>query len=236
VAPTADGGGYWLVASDGGIFAFGDATFYGSMGGIPLNEPVVGMAATADGGGYWLVASDGGIFAFGDAPYVGSMGGRPLAAPIVGMAAGQGGVGYWLVGSDGGIFAFGVPFYGSAAGRAQVPSTGLIDSNAGGYVIILSNGSVLPYPELTVSTSDIPAATVNSPYSLTLATSGGEQPYDWAVASGSSPLPTGISLTPSGTIEGTATTAGTYPFSLQLTDGLGEILTYDGTLQVNPSS
>ena len=50
-----------------GIFAFGDAGFYGSMGGNPLNQPVVGIASTPDGKGYWEVASDGGIFAFGDA-------------------------------------------------------------------------------------------------------------------------------------------------------------------------
>ena len=46
MAATPPGRGYWLVASDGGIFAFGDAPFEGSMGGTPLNEPVVGMAAT----------------------------------------------------------------------------------------------------------------------------------------------------------------------------------------------
>jgi hypothetical protein len=40
-------GGYWLVASDGGIFSFGDASFYGSMGGTPLNKPIVGMAASS---------------------------------------------------------------------------------------------------------------------------------------------------------------------------------------------
>ena len=34
MAATPDGGGYWLVASDGGIFTFGDARFYGSTGGI----------------------------------------------------------------------------------------------------------------------------------------------------------------------------------------------------------
>ena len=76
--------GYWEVASDGGIFAFGTANFYGSMGGKPLNKPIVGMAATPDGGGYWEVASDGGIFAFGDAQFYGSMGGKPLNEPIVG--------------------------------------------------------------------------------------------------------------------------------------------------------
>jgi hypothetical protein len=44
MASTPDGAGYWLVAKDGGIFSFGDAPFAGSMGGMPLNQPVVGMA------------------------------------------------------------------------------------------------------------------------------------------------------------------------------------------------
>ncbi|MGH9091003.1 MAG: fibronectin type III domain-containing protein [Acidimicrobiales bacterium] len=43
VVPTVPG--YYEVASDGGIFAFGDAQFYGSMGGKPLNQPIVGIAA-----------------------------------------------------------------------------------------------------------------------------------------------------------------------------------------------
>ena len=77
--------GYWLVASDGGIFSFGDAAFFGSTGGH-LNKPIVGMAATPDGKGYWLVASDGGIFAYGDAAFYGSTGGMHLNQPIVGMA------------------------------------------------------------------------------------------------------------------------------------------------------
>jgi hypothetical protein len=44
MAPTTGGLGYWLVASDGGIFSFGDAVFYGSTGGITLAQPIVGMA------------------------------------------------------------------------------------------------------------------------------------------------------------------------------------------------
>jgi hypothetical protein len=34
-----------MVASDGGIFSFGNANYYGSMGGMHINEPMVGMAA-----------------------------------------------------------------------------------------------------------------------------------------------------------------------------------------------
>ncbi|MGC8481672.1 MAG: hypothetical protein ACP5PJ_09000, partial [Acidimicrobiales bacterium] len=109
--------GYWEVASDGGIFSFGSAGFHGSMGGHPLNQPVVGMAPTPDGQGYWLVASDGGIFTFGDAQFHGSMGGHPLNQPVIGMAPTPDGQGYWEVASDGGIFTFGdAQFYGSAGG------------------------------------------------------------------------------------------------------------------------
>jgi hypothetical protein len=33
MAATTGGQGYWLVASDGGIFTFGNATFHGSAAG-----------------------------------------------------------------------------------------------------------------------------------------------------------------------------------------------------------
>jgi hypothetical protein len=83
MATTQDGDGYWLVASDGGIFAFGDAGFFGSTGNIALNKPIVGMMSAPESLGYWLVASDGGIFAFGQAPFLGSTGNIALNAPIV---------------------------------------------------------------------------------------------------------------------------------------------------------
>ena len=39
MAATPDGKGYWLVASDGGIFTFGDAAFYGSTGALDPQQP-----------------------------------------------------------------------------------------------------------------------------------------------------------------------------------------------------
>jgi len=110
--------GYDEVASDGGIFNFDEAGFYGSLGSLVLNKPIVGMAATPDGGGYWLAASDGGIFAKGDAGFFGSEGGTVLNKPVVGMAATPDGQGYWEVASDGGIFTKGdAGFFGSMGGK-----------------------------------------------------------------------------------------------------------------------
>jgi hypothetical protein len=148
LAATPDGGGYWEVASDGGIFAFGDAGFHGSMGGTPLDKPIVGMASTPDGAGYWEVASDGGIFAFGDAGFYGSEGGRHLNAPIVGMSPAPDGAGYWEVASDGGIFAFGdAGFYGSEGGHPlDAPIVGIAASRDGaGYWEVASDGGVFAF-------------------------------------------------------------------------------------------
>ena len=104
IAATPSGSGYWLVASDGGIFTFGDARFHGSTGAMHLNSPIVGMAATPNGRGYWLVAADGGIFTFGNAHFHGSAGGVPVGSPIVGMATTPSGHGYWLAAADGRVF------------------------------------------------------------------------------------------------------------------------------------
>jgi N-acetylmuramoyl-L-alanine amidase len=140
-------GGYWLVASDGGVFSF-NAPFYGSAGALPLARPVVGAAATPDGGGYWLVASDGGVFSYGDALFHGSEGGQHLNQPIVGMAATPDGGGYWLVASDGGIFAFGdAGFYGSTgAMRLNRPVVGMAATpGGGGYWLVASDGGIFAF-------------------------------------------------------------------------------------------
>jgi hypothetical protein len=159
VTPPAPTLGYRLVGSDGGIFAFGDAGFFGSTGGLALAEPVVGMAATPSGNGYWLVGSDGGIFAFGDAGFFGSTGGLALAEPVVGMAATPSGNGYWLVGSDGGVFAFGdAGFFGSVGGGSlPSPIVGMTAMpTRRGYWLVAADGATYGFvgePSTTVPVS-----------------------------------------------------------------------------------
>ena len=160
VAPPAPTYGYWLVGSDGGIFTFGSAQFYGSTGSIRLQRPVVGISPTANKGGYWLVASDGGIFAFGDAGYFGSIPGDGLSpagsglphslnAPIVAMVPSSDGGGYFMVASDGGVFAFGdARFAGSCPGIGGCSGAAVAvvpDASGNGYWLVTQTGNVYAF-------------------------------------------------------------------------------------------
>jgi len=146
--PYPTGPGYFLGASDGGVFTFGDAVFKGSAGGAPLVKPVVGLETFPFYEGYWLVASDGGIFSYGSSGFYGSLGNTPLAKPIVGMAAHPSGLGYWLVASDGGVFSYGASkFKGSLGGiPLNKPIVGMAATPSGnGYWLVASDGGIFNY-------------------------------------------------------------------------------------------
>jgi lysophospholipase L1-like esterase len=148
MSATPSGLGYWLVAADGGVFSFGDARFYGSTGGLRLNQPIVGMSATPSGRGYWLLAADGGVFTFGDASFHGSTGAVRLNRPIVGMSATPSGRGYWFVAADGGVFSFGdARFWGSTGARhLNQPVVGMSGTRSGrGYWFVAADGGVFSF-------------------------------------------------------------------------------------------
>ncbi len=182
VVPCTPGPGYRLAAADGGVYSFCEP-FYGSMGGVPLNKPIVGMAATPDGKGYWLVASDGGIFSFGDAKYYGSAGGLTLNKPVVHMVATPDGHGYWLVASDGGIFAFGdARFYGSMGSAVlNKPIVGMATTTDGkGYWLVASDGGIFAFGDARFFGST-GAVSLNRPI-VGMARASGGTGY-WLVAS-----------------------------------------------------
>jgi hypothetical protein len=161
MVPTRSQQGYWMVASDGGVFSYGNARFYGSTGNLTLNKPIVGMAATPDQKGYWMVASDGGVFSYGDARFFGSTGNLTLNKPIVGMAVTTDGNGYWLVASDGGVFAFGdATFYGSTGNLTLNQPIVSMDAtpDGRGYWMVAADGGVFAFGDATFYGS-----TANSP-------------------------------------------------------------------------
>jgi ribosomal protein L24E len=180
-APVSANEGFWLLGRDGGVFSFGTAQFYGSIGHLGGLKQVVSMAADPDGNGYWFVGADGGIFAY-KAPFWGSTGNIKLTKPIVGMAATPG-KGYWLVASDGGIFAFGdAGFYGSTGAIAlNKPIVGMATTPSGkGYWLVASDGGIFAFGDARFfgSTGNM---TLNQPI-VGMTTTPSGQGY-WFVAS-----------------------------------------------------
>ncbi len=162
--------GYRLVGSDGGVFAFGQASFQGSLpaDSVHVND-IVGMTSSPSRQGYTQVGSDGGVFAFGDAVFHGSLPQLGVSVSnIVGIARNADGGGYWMVGSDGGVFAFGdAGFFGSLPGSAvhvdnivsMVPT-----ADGQGYWMVGSDGGIFAFgdanfhgslPGLSVSVDNI---------------------------------------------------------------------------------
>ncbi len=140
--------GYYLAASDGGVFTHGSGVFYGSEGGLKLVKPIVTMAATPTHNGYWLFASDGGVFTHGDAGFFGSEGALKLTQPIVAAATTPSGEGYWLFASDGGVFTHGdATYYGSeGALKLAQPIVSAAASPSGfGYWLFASDGGVFTH-------------------------------------------------------------------------------------------
>ena len=118
MVPSADGGGYFMVGADGGVFTFGDAKFEGScpaIGGC-AGGAAVAVMPDATGNGYWVVTAGGDVYPFGDAASYGEPGllGVPVAAAV---RSGDGG-GYYILYPNGVVYAYGDAMnYGSANGE-----------------------------------------------------------------------------------------------------------------------
>jgi hypothetical protein len=150
------------------VFALGDAGFYGSLGNIHLNRPIVGMAATPDGRGYWLVASDGGVFALGDASFYGSEGGTAIPGAIVGIEATPDGRGYWMDAANGAIYAFGdAPFPGPTGVQAlNQPVVGMatVDSTTTVASPPTTTANAVAPTTTTTSTTTTTTTTTSDPF------------------------------------------------------------------------
>jgi hypothetical protein len=148
MVPSADGGGYFMVASDGGVFAFGDAKFEGSCPGIGgCSGAAVAVMPDASGNGYWLVTATGHVYAFGDAVNYGAPG--PQAVPVAAGVRTKDGGGYWLLFANGAVAPYGdasnlggpVGALGASDSAAAIFTT----SDGAGYWVASADGSVYTY-------------------------------------------------------------------------------------------
>jgi hypothetical protein len=86
-----------------------------------------------------------------------------------------------------------------------------------------------PPSPVTIATTSLPGGQVGAFYSAALSGSGGRTPYSWSAVAGQ--MAPGVSLSVSGLLSGTPTTAGTFSFTARLTDALGQ--TAQRTLSIN---
>jgi len=151
MVPSADDGGYFMVAADGGVFAFGDAQFAGScpqIGGC--SGAAVAVVPDGSGNGYWLVTVTGNVYAFGDAPFLGSPPSR--TQPVTSAVRTPDGKGYWILYADGRLSAagdaghYGDPMGALGADRATAVFT---TSDGAGYWVATAAGNVFAYGDAT---------------------------------------------------------------------------------------
>ena len=92
-----------------------------------------------------------------------------------------------------------------------------------------------PPHNVSITTTTLPNAAINTAYSQTLSAFGGTTPYTWSVDSGST-LPAGLTLSSAGVLSGTPTAAGTDTFSVTVTDSSSPVTTATKSLSLVVSS
>ncbi len=109
----------------------------------------------------------------------------------------------------------------------------------GKAVILLADGKFIDNsdnPEgpalLTITTASLPSGVENAAYSQTTAATGGTPPYTWSTTGGS--LPPGITQT-AAVLAGTPTLAGTYSFTITVTDAVMGTANKNLSIQIVPA-
>ncbi|HUD06182.1 MAG TPA: hypothetical protein VMR18_04695 [Candidatus Saccharimonadales bacterium] len=141
MAPTPNGEGYWLEASDGVVSKFGNAKNYGSAGEYLVQSDFVGMAPTPNGEGYWQVTRYGVVSKFGNAELYDTQKIPSGTDDVIGIESTPSGEGYWLFSSTGEVWSEGdAKWYGS------IEDSPLVDmaptSNGEGYWLATSTGHI----------------------------------------------------------------------------------------------
>lgn len=154
MASTPSGKGYWLLLSDGAVYAFGDARWYGDLRGggwkggpAAPGAPAESIASSPDGKGYLVLSGDGSVYSFGDAAYHGSRGGLVNTGVPVGIAVDAKTGGYWIVTSKGVVYGEHAPNRGSARALAgHSPVVGIAaQPRVDGYWLATANGHVYSF-------------------------------------------------------------------------------------------
>jgi hypothetical protein len=194
---ATDRSGYWMLGSDGAVFAFGGAQHHGDQAGVLRANPSfrgspdrrhesVDLEPSPSGDGYWILSNAGSIDAFGDARGRVFIDRPPVLGPAedaTGIAATPAGDGLWLFTSKGRVLSYGAAgHFGDMAGTAlNGPVLDAIATPSGkGYYMVGSDGGIVTFGDALFRGS-MGSTALNAPVQ-SLVPNGNADGY-WLVAS-----------------------------------------------------
>lgn len=142
--PQATKDGYWMVARNGAVYAFGGVRHHGNA---PTNS-AADLEPTKAKRGYWIVDDAGRVYAFGDARHLGNAGALPPGERVTSISRTPSGSGYWIFTTRGRVIARGdAPFLGDMRNVAlNGPVLDSIPTPSGaGYYMVGSDGGVFAF-------------------------------------------------------------------------------------------
>ena len=147
VAPARSG--YWMVGTDGRVYAFGDAKAYGDAA-LPAGAQAVDLEPTPTGNGYWIIDDLGNVYARGDAMTQPNLDRGKIASAevITSLSATKTGKGYWIFTSIGQVIPFGdAVYYGDMSKtKLNAPVLDSIPTASGkGYYMVAADGGIFTF-------------------------------------------------------------------------------------------
>ncbi len=170
--------GYWMLGSDGKVYAYGQAAHLGDPSAVlPADVKVVHLEPTPSGNGYWILDSRGGVYAFGDASAPGSVVVSQLkpGEKVTSLSATPSAKGYWVFTNRGRAMAFGdaTPFGDMSGIPLNGPVLGSVATPSGrGYYMVASDGGVFAFGDAKFRGS-MGATKLNSPVESLVPTADG---------------------------------------------------------------
>ncbi|HVW32479.1 MAG TPA: glycosyl hydrolase [Acidimicrobiia bacterium] len=141
--------GYWMLGSDGKVYAFGQAANLGAPA-LPAGKTAVDLEATPDGNGYWIVDNAGNVYAYGTAVFLGGVPAGALAPGenATSISATPSGQGYWVFTNKGRAVRFGdATFFGDMSRTTlAAPVLDSIPTSTGqGYYMVAADGGIFSF-------------------------------------------------------------------------------------------
>ena len=179
------GSGYWLLADDGAVSAFGEAADVIPAAPLPAGVTAVDIEPTPTRDGYWILGSDGSVRPAGAAPAFGSLERARLASGEgpTSLSATASGRGYWVFTDRGRVVPFGdAQNFGDMTGtKLNGPVLDSVATPTGkGYYMVASDGGIFAFGDAKFEGS-MGATKLNAPVQSLVPDSDGKG-Y-WLVAS-----------------------------------------------------